>query len=289
MRPALTKALMAMPALLVYSVFILGPISLSAGISLTDWDALSPRFEFVGLTNYERAVADPAVRDSATLTIGLAFAVVFLVNAVAIPLAVLLSGGDRITRIYRTLAFYPVVLSSIVIGYAWQAMLNNRGVLNDILERLGAQPVSFLGSAQPAIASVAFVAWWSSLGLSTVLYIAALKGISAELFDAAEVDGAGRWAKFRSITFPQLAPTMTVSVTVTFVAMVGLFDTVVALTFGGPAGATKTFAFSIVEAAFTRGLFGYGSAMAQLYLIVVVFLVGALFWLLRRRERALGM
>lgn len=280
---------MALPALSLYLVFIIAPIVLSALISLTDWDALSPRYEFVGLANYQRALADPMVRSSAFLTIGLAFVVVFLVNVVAIPLAVLLNSQDRSTRLYRTLAFYPVVLSSIVIGYAWQAMLNNRGVVNDILARLGMEPLSFLGNAQPAVMSVGFVAWWSSLGLATVLYIAALKGIPGELYDAAEVDGAGRLAKFRSITVPQLAPTMTVVVTVGFVAMVGLYETIVALTFGGPAGATKTFAFSIVEAAFTRGLFGYGSAMAQLFLFVIIVLVAVIFGGLRRREKALGM
>jgi ABC-type sugar transport system permease subunit len=144
--------------------------------------------------------------------------------------------------------------------------------------------VTWVGSPALATFWVGLCAAWVLTGFTTVVHLAALQSIPAELYQAARVDGAGRWQQFRRITFPMVAPGTTISVTISLITMLKLYDVIVALTSGGPANATQSTALYIIKLAFTNDRFGYASAVAMLLLVVSAVIALSVTGLLRRRE-----
>ena len=275
------------PPLLLYFVFAVLPIIVAAGFSVTDWDGIRRSIGFVGLDNYARMVGDPEVHRAFIVTAFVAVAATLIVNAMAIPLAVLLSRNDVVTRVYRSAVFFPLVLSPIVVGFLWQSVLNTNGLLNGLLTSVGLSRIIFLGEPTAAVASIAFVTIWQSLGFTTILYLAALRTIPDDLYEAARIDGAGALAQFRNVTFPLLAPALTVNVVLLVIFFMRLYEYVLVMTQGGPVRSTQTVAYLLVSQAFERNRYGYGSAIAIVMLAVVGAVALVLVATLRRRERAL--
>ena len=141
-------------------------IAVAAGFSVTDWDGIRRSIGFVGLDNYVRMVGDPEVHRAFIVTTFLAVACTLVLNALAMPLAVLLSRNDLVTRLYRTAIFFPLVLSPIVVGFLWQSLLSTTGLLNGLLAAAGLKRIIFLGEPTLAVASIAFVTIWQSLGFT---------------------------------------------------------------------------------------------------------------------------
>jgi ABC-type sugar transport system permease subunit len=276
------------PPLLLYLLFAVLPIGVAAWFSLTDWDGISRTIGFVGLDNYARMAGDPEVHRAFFVTAFLAVAATLIVNAIAIPLAVLLSQNDVVTRVYRSAIFFPLVLSPIVVGILWQSVLNTNGLLNGLLTSVGLPRAVFLGQPTASLASIAFVTIWQSLGFTTILYLAALRTIPDDLYEAARIDGAGSVATFRSVTLPLLAPALTVNVVLLVIFFMRLYEYVLVMTQGGPVRSTQTVAFLLVAQAFERSRYGYGSAIAIVMLAVVGVVALVLVASLRRRERALS-
>jgi len=276
------------PPLLLYLLFAVVPIGVAAWFSLTDWDGIRRDIGFVGLDNYERMAGDPEVHRAFLVTAVLAVVATLAVNAIAIPVAVLLSHNGVITRVYRSAIFFPLVLSPIVVGFLWQSVLSTTGLLNGLLRSLDMQPVIFLGQPTLAVASIAFVTIWQSLGFTTILYLAALRTIPDDLYEAARIDGAGSFAQFRHVTFPLLAPALTVNVVLLMIFFMRLYEYVLVMTQGGPVGSTQTVAYLLVLQAFERAKYGYGSAIAIVMLLVVGVVAALLIAGMRRRERAAG-
>jgi ABC-type sugar transport system permease subunit len=281
-----SSAVLTAPGVLLYVGLVLAPIGLAAYYSLTDWNGVRPRFELVGLANYARALADPDVLRAFTITGVIAATATALLNLFAIPLAVLLARDDWFTRVQRSFVFYPLVLAPIVVGFIWQTFLNTNGLANEVITGLGGRKVPFLGDPTLGMVSVLIVTIWQSLSFTTILYLAALKTIPGDLYEAARIDGAGAGAQFRHLTVPLLAPAVTVNVVLLVVFFMRLYEYVVAMTGGGPAGATRTIAYLLVQQAFTANRYAYGSAIAILLLAVVSLVAVTLFVLLRRREYA---
>jgi ABC-type sugar transport system permease subunit len=282
--PALTA--LAMLALGLYVLFIIVPVIMSGWKSLTDENPLMAQARFIGLGNYREMVHDDTLAASLSLTLILAAAVTIVANAVGIGFAVLLNKTSLSFRMMRTVAFLPQVLSGVIVGFVWRYILAQDGILNHILLSLGiiGRPVSWLGGPDLAIFSVGLVAAWVLTGFTTVVHLAALQSIPVELYHAATVDGASRWQRFRRITFPMLAPGTTISVTISLITMLKLYDIIVALTGGGPAFATQSTALYIINLAFTDDRFGYASAVAMLLLAVSAIIALSVTCLLRRRE-----
>lgn len=270
--------------MVAYLALMVAPIGLAMFYSLTDWNGVSPTFSFVGLGNFSRAVASEEVRSAFGVTLAVAAVGTLSVNGIALLLAVLVADDTRGNRLYRLAVMFPLALSPIVIGQIWRTLLNTNGIVNDVLSDMGVESVNFLGTPQGARLSLIGVSVWASLGLATILYVAALKTIPPELHDAATVDGVGPWQRFRFITFPLLSGAVTINVVLLLIFYMRLYEYVLVITGGGPINSTRTVAVLLVQEAFERNRFGYGSAIAVLLLALVAAMALALLWLLRRRE-----
>ncbi|MFE2967415.1 carbohydrate ABC transporter permease [Streptomyces sp. NPDC059340] len=282
--PAL--GVIALVALGLYVLFIVVPVIMSAWKSLTNENPLLARADFVGLSNYKEMAHDSALAGSLGFTLLLAGAVTIVANAAGIGFAMLLNKTSLSFRMMRTVAFLPQVLSGVIVGYVWRYILARDGILDNVLISLGIidRPITWLGSPHLAVLSVGLVAAWVLTGFTTVVHLAALQSIPGELYQAAMVDGAGRWQRFRRITFPMLAPGTTISVTISLITMLKLYDIIAVLTSGGPANSTQSTALYIIQLAFTDDRYGYASAVAMLLLVVSIVLALSVTALLRRRE-----
>jgi len=276
----------ALLALGLYALFIVVPVLMSAWKSLTDENPLLARSDFVGLSNYREMAHDSALADSLGFTLLLAGAVTVVANAAGIGFAMLLNRTSLSFRTMRTLAFLPQVLSGVIVGFVWRYILARDGILDNVLVSLGIidRPITWLGSPHLAVLSVGIVAAWVLTGFTSVVHLAALQSIPVELYQAAMVDGAGRWQRFRRITFPMLAPGTTISVTISLITMLKLYDVITVLTSGGPANSTQSTALYIIQLAFTDDRYGYASAVAMLLLVVSIVIALSVTALLRRRE-----
>ncbi|MFF7881167.1 carbohydrate ABC transporter permease [Streptomyces sp. NPDC020794] len=276
----------ALVALGLYVLFIVVPVIMSAWKSLTNENPLLARADFVGLSNYKEMAHDSALAGSLGFTLLLAGAVTIVANAAGIGFAMLLNKTSLSFRMMRTVAFLPQVLSGVIVGYVWRYILAQDGILDNVLISLGIidRPITWLGSPHLAVLSVGLVAAWVLTGFTTVVHLAALQSIPGELYQAAMVDGAGRWQRFRRITFPMLAPGTTISVTISLITMLKLYDIIAVLTSGGPANSTQSTALYIIQLAFTDDRYGYASAVAMLLLVVSIVMALSVTALLRRRE-----
>jgi ABC-type sugar transport system permease subunit len=273
-------------ALGLYALFIVVPVGMSAWKSLTDENPLMAQARFIGLANYREMAHDSTLTASLTFTLIMAAAVTIVANAAGIGFAILLNKTSLSFRMMRTVAFLPQVLSGVIVGFVWHYIMAEDGILNHVLVGLGviSQPISWLGSSNLAMFSVGLVAAWVLTGFTTVVHLAALQSIPVEMYQAATVDGAGRWQQFRWITLRMVAPGTTISVTISLITMLKLYDIIVALTGGGPAFATQSTALYIINLAFTDDRFGYASAVAMLLLVVSAVVALTTTGLLRRRE-----
>ncbi|MFF9512255.1 carbohydrate ABC transporter permease [Streptomyces sp. NPDC014724] len=276
----------ALTALGLYALFVLVPVVMSAWKSLTDENPLMAQANFVGLSNYTEMLGDDALIASVGFTLVLAAAVTLVANAAGIGFAMLLNKTSLSFRVMRTLAFLPQVLSGVIVAFVWRYILAKDGILNDFLLTLGIieRPIVWLGDPHLAMFSVGLVTAWVLTGFTTVVHLAALQSIPVELYQAAMVDGARRWQRFRHITFPMLAPGTTVSVTISLITVLKLYDIITVLTAGGPADSTQSTALYIIDVAFTENRFGYASAVAMVLLALSAVIALTVTNLLRRRE-----
>jgi ABC-type sugar transport system permease subunit len=270
----------------LYLCFLVLPLLLSLKSSFTDENPLRATSGFVGLDNYGEMVQDDQLHASLGFTLILAVGVTIAANAIGIAFAMMLNRTNLSYRVMRTIAFLPQVLSGVIVGFVWQTILTQQGLLNVTLQRIGLidSPIAWLGSPNLALLSIGVVVTWILTGFTTVVYLAALQGVPVELYDSAAIDGATTWQRFARITFPLIAPGMTISVTISLITVLKLYDVITVLTGGGPANSTRSTALYIVKLAFTDNRFGYASAVAMLVLAMSAAIALSVTSLLRRRE-----
>ena len=273
------------PMLVIFGVFSWGPIVRAAVMSLHDTNLVSTTF--VGLDNFARVLSDPllgiAVRNTAY------FALLALVFGYPIPLilAVLMSEVRRHRGLLSALAYLPVVIPPVVAVLLWKFFFDGRpdGVFNTILGWIGIGPVPWLQSAATAMPSLVLEATWAAAGGTVIIYLAALHGVSPELYDAAEVDGASIWQKIRHVTLPQLRGVLLITLILQIIATSQVFLEPFLFTAGGPANATLTVLLLIYKYAFQNSIGGdYGAATA-LSLMLAAFLA-VLSWVYFRATRS---
>jgi len=282
---SLTRSLMSMPALIMVAVLITVPLLLSFYFSFTDWRGSGFDANFVGIANYTRLFATPGFGRAVVVTLTIAISSTILLNLVGLGLALLLNRAGVLTSLYRSIFFLPMVLSPLIVGFLWRTLLDYGGIINQLLGSIGIPPVEFLGQPESALASVIWVIVWQSLGFNMVLYLAGLQNIPKSLIEASIVDGAGTFSTFRHVTFPMLAPVLTVNVVSVFIFNMREYDRILAVTAGGPGGSTQTLAYRVVTEAFSLGFLGRGSAYATVLMVSVAIVAGGLIYLLRRREK----
>ncbi|MFE6996980.1 carbohydrate ABC transporter permease [Microbacterium sp. NPDC057659] len=274
--------LMAAPAVAVFIAMFVIPMILAAVLSFTNWNGYSLNFDFIGWDNYAKAFRNPRSVDAAIFTGIVAVVGTVLCNGIGLAVAALISGPGESNTLLRTIFFYPYVISSLIIGFIWSAMLSPQGAVNGVLNTIGLPSLPFLTDPTFAKASVIFTIAWAHFGFNMILFLAGIKSVPSEYYEAATVDGASRWQQFRSITLPLIAPVFTVNIVLTLVGLLKVYDVVLSLTDGGPAGSTQTIVYQILKNSFANSELGFGAAQSMVLLIVTA-VIGLAVTLVRRR------
>jgi multiple sugar transport system permease protein len=270
----------------VYVCFVLAPILISVGYSLTNYNPFNPPTRFVGLRNYRILLTDPEFLTSLRVTTVLTVIVVVVPNVLGLAIAVLLDRRGWLYNALRSVFFVPVVLSSVVVSIIWTRLLDNEGPINQGLRAVGvAHPPGWLSDPRYALYSLGGILSWQMLGFCVVVYLAGLQGVPPELGEAAAIDGAGPARRFWHVTWPLLAPALTINTVVLLISAFKIFDHVQVITHGGPgSGTTATIAYNVMETAFVANRRGFASAQAVVMLVLIATLTAAALRLLQRRE-----
>ena len=266
---SLTAYLFILPTLVLFSVFSVYPFARTVELSFTDWDGLSTTFDGVGLDNYFAAFRDGIWWGSILNGLILAGVALVLMQGAGLLLAIAVDRKIMGQSIYRTVFYIPPILSGIVVATIWKWLYEpNNGVINSTLESIGlgdlAQP--WLGNPATALWAISLVSIWQGVGYPFLLFLAGLQGISGEIYEAAEMDGATGSQIFRTITIPLLRPVIGIVSVLTFLGAMQTFNLVIAMTGGGPGYATEVPILHIYRAAFGGSPdFGYASALSIIF------------------------
>jgi raffinose/stachyose/melibiose transport system permease protein len=276
----LTIALFVLPALVLYVVFVILPVLQAMQYSLFKWNGLEPLTDFVGLQNYVTAVTNKVF----TTSVGNNLLILVLSLLIQIPfslaIAVLLNRRFPGRAVLRLLFFLPYVLSEAVTGIVFTLMLQPDSVVDSTLAAIGLGGLTqdWLGDSTLVMITLFVLISWKYFGFHMIIMLAGLQGIPRELEEAALIDGADRRQSFRYVTLPLLGPTIRVSVFLSMIGALQLFEMVWVMTAGGPVNASSTMAIAMFKAGFRSNQFGYGSALA-----VILFLFALVVALLYQR------
>ena len=263
----------ALPAILM--VLLIHYVATAGGAlyAFTDWTGIGD-FNFIGLDNFRRIFEDPTVLGSIKNTLFLAFGFLIATNVIGLMLALALNRTLKTRYLLRVLFFMPVVLSPLAVSYIWKFIFDFNGPLNGLIGWFGAEPKTWLADPTLALWAVLVVMAWQTTGMVMVIYLAGLATVPTEIEEAAALDGASTWRRFRHITVPSIRPSIAIASTLMLIQGLRVFDQVLALTGGGPAGATETLATQVYKETFALSNFGFGAALALvLTLIILVFAV----------------
>lgn len=277
-REIIAAILFVLPNFLGFLVFILLPVAASFALSFFQWDLLTPP-KFIGFLNFSNLVTDKAFLNAMYNTLFLLLGIPLSIGA-SLLLALLISKPMRGVVAYRTMYFIPTICAGVGLLLLWRWIYNpDFGLLNVLLSYIGIKGPDWLGSIMWAKPALIFMGIWSSMGgTNMILYLAALQGVNPELYEAASIDGANAWQKFRHITWPMISPTTFFIVIMSIIAgFQGNFDNVYIMTRGGPAGSTETLSLHIYTHAYNLYNMGYAAAMSWI-LFVIIFVITILNW-----------
>jgi len=277
----LTIALFLLPALALFGVLVLAPIVIAAYTSLFRWDGLGPPTDFVGLENFIKLFGDKIFLNDLWHGLVLILLSVGIQLPLSLGIALLLNQRMPGRTVFRLLFFAPYVLSEVIAAVLFSMIFSpSRGLANHLFGLIGLDSLATNWLADPDVVlySLFVVMTWKYFGFHMILYLAARQNIPDELIEAATIDGAGPWQAFRYVTLPLLGPTIRISVFLSVIYTIQLFDLVWVLTKGGPIHASETMAVTMVEYGFVRAQVGYGTAIS-----VVIFLISFIFALFYQR------
>jgi multiple sugar transport system permease protein len=279
------------PALAILAVFFLGPVLASFALSLTDFDVYAiadvGRLRFVGAGNYRALLESPrfwlAVRNTAY------FVLVGGPLSIAVSLGAALLLDARAVRwkpFFRTVLFLPVVTTLVAVAIVWRALYHPRaGMLAWLCANIGIAPIDWLGDPRWAMPAIILLAVWKNFGFNMLVFLAGLQSVPERLYEAARLDGAGPWQRFRFVTLPVLAPTFGFVVVTTTIGYLQLFAEPYVMTQGGPAERTLSIVLLMYEEGFRWWNLGAAAAIAFV-LFAIILVVTGLQLLLRRNTRA---
>lgn len=274
-KEARTAWLMSSPALVLLTLFLGIPILLTFVLSFTNIRLVSPTPpKFVGLNNFLRAFAhDPSFLRSLTNTAFFAMIVVPCQSALALALAVLVNAKVKGVTVFRTMIFMPVVTSMVVVSILWSFFYEENGLFNSVLNTVtgGAwTAIAWLNNPGTAMPAIILLSIWQAVGLHMIIWLSGLQGIDPALYEAADLDGANGWQRFRYVTWPGLHSTMVFILVTITIAALGLFVQVDVMTSGGPQDATSTLVYHAVRKGYREQDMGYGSAISLIFFVSVL-------------------
>ena len=276
----------ALPFVLLFGVFLAGPILVSFVVSFTDMRVTDIRTPFdvgfVGLANYADVLQDPTFRKAARNTaVYVLFAVPLTIGLGLLAALGLNQGVVRLRNVFRTGYFVPFVTSIIAISVVWRLILGtDSGLLNGLLEKIGIDGPGWLTDPAWSLWSIILMTVWHGFGLQMIIFLAGLQAIPNELYEAASVDGARRWHKFRFVTLPMLRPTLLFATVIASIGLIQVFEEPYVMTQGGPLDSTLTLAFHTYNQ-FAFGNYGETSAIAYLTFLAIAGLTVLQFKFLR--------
>lgn len=262
----------AAPALVLLVLTILAPLAVLVVLSLTNYEFGGVDLDFVGLANFQKALADPIIRRSLLNT--LIYVAIMVPGGVfgALLIAILIHRRTRSRSLYEVIYFLPVTSTLIAMATVWQFLLHpSLGPVNGLLKWLGFGPIAFLSEPSTALATLAVIGIWQILGFNMILFLAGLTAIPRDLYEAADIDGcSGGIDRFLTITWPLLGPTTMFVVITTMITAFKIFDTVAVMTRGGPVGSTEVLLYNIYLEGFQYFHTGYAAALTFIFLAFIL-------------------
>ncbi|WBL77837.1 sugar ABC transporter permease [Bradyrhizobium xenonodulans] len=275
-RRAFTEAVaawtLAGPAIIFLLVLFFLPAISVFVIALTDWQFGARTLSFVGLSNFREIFADEGFRVSLVNTVAYVLIVVPGTVVLGLLIAILIESGKSCRSFYRAVHFLPFMATLSAMAIAWEALLHPTiGLVNQTLSAVGLPTANWLRDANTALPVLAVIGIWQNLGFAMVLFLAGLKSIPQDLYDAADVDGADLWLdRLRTVTLPMLGPVLMFVVIIVALRAFETFDTIQILTQGGPDHASEALLFTLYRESFEYLRAGYGAAVAVVFLGIVL-------------------
>ena len=281
-----TIILFLLPGLTLYLLFVLFPVVQAARYSLYNWNGLKPLTDFVGLNNYADALGSSVFQAAVSNNLLIIFLSLTLQIPFSLFLAVLLNRRFHGRALFRLIFFLPYVLSEAITGIIFTLFLQPGSGLDASMNGLGLGGLKqdWLGDTGLVMLTLFVIISWKYFGFHMIILLAGLQGIPREIEEAALIDGAGRWQAFRHVTLPLLGPTLRVSVFLSMIGALQLFDMVWVMTKGGPIGASNTMAVLMFKNGFISSDMGYGSALAVILFIFALILAIAYVRFVLRRD-----
>ncbi|MET4234949.1 multiple sugar transport system permease protein [Bradyrhizobium sp. i1.4.4] len=260
------------PALFLILVLFILPAGAVLAIAATDWHLGAKTLSFIGAANFTSLLADRAFRAALFNTAAYVLMVVPSTLVLGLSLALLIESGKSLRAFYRAIHFLPFMTSLAAMAIVWEALLHPTiGLVNQVLAAAGLPTANWLRSETTVLPILALIGTWQSLGLALVLFLAGLKAIPQELYDAAEIDGAdGLLDRLQTVTLPSLAPVSLFVAIVVMLRAFATFDIVEILTKGGPDDASVMLLYALYRESFEYLRTGYGAAIAVIFLVIVI-------------------
>ena len=270
-----TAFLFIAPAFVIFTLFIIIPTVSSTYYSFTSWDGVSDDIKFIGLANYKEIFTSArfgnALKNTAILTLFISL----FENAIALGLALIVDNVRWGKNFFRSSFYIPVLISGIVCGFIWKIMYNyNFGTFNSMLQNmgLGDYKQDWLGNTSLTLIMIGVVLVWKGAGYYMIIYLASLQSVSVDLIEAAEIDGANAWQRFKAITLPLISGAFTINFTLSLIRGLKVFDEINVMTDGGPGFTSETIVYLLYKVGFNEGRQGFGTAVGIMLLFIIIIL-----------------
>lgn len=276
---------MFIPSLLVVSIFIIYPFINGIRISFTDWNGFSQTFKNVGFSQYARMLQDPDTWLIVKNTLLYGLGSTLLQNIIGLGYALLLNQSIYFRTLTRTIIYLPVIISPLIMGYIWYFFFSYQGgALNDVFLFLGMDKINFLADPNINKWLIVFVNTYQFTGVAMIIYLAGLQSISKDYYEAANIDGATSFQKFKNITLPLLMPSITINLVINIIGGLKLFDVILALTGGGPGNSSQSMSTYMYNLYFDRQDAGYAATQGVLMAFIILILSLAALMYFKRKE-----
>ncbi|MHB1133908.1 MAG: carbohydrate ABC transporter permease [Chloroflexota bacterium] len=267
---ARTGWMFLLPAMIYFAIFTGFPLAYGFWVSLQEWNMMSPRMTFIGADNYLALAEDNTFRESLANTAIFTAGIVVCVIIFSFLMAVLLNQKLRSMTFFRGVFYSPAVTSVVAIGVVWLWILDPEyGLINQALRAFDIIGPRWLADSNWALPGLVMTASWRNIGYFAVVFLAGLQGIDQMYYEAASIDGANWWGRFRHITVPMLTPTTFFVLVMTVILSFQVFALVYVMTGGGPGGATSVLVFYLYKQAFVYFRMGYASAVGYVLFVII--------------------
>lgn len=275
------------PAFILFTFWVIVPTVSSVYYSFTSWDGISENIKFIGLANYKEIFTSArfgnALKNTAILTVFISL----FENACALAFALMVDNVRWGKNFFRSAFYIPVLISGIVSGFIWKIMYNyNFGTFNSLLTNIGLEEFrqDWLGNTSLTLLMIGLVLIWKGAGYYMIIYLASLQSVSVDLIEAAEIDGANAWQRFKSITVPMISGAFTINFTLSLIKGLKVFDEINVMTDGGPGFTSETLVYLLYKVGFNEGRQGFGTAVGIMLLFIIIMLNTLQQKFLRSRE-----